>query len=440
MDKKLIIPVIACAIAPMTQALDKTNFDVAGFASFGYEKATISNPKRDYSGKLNDDLYGIDRDGDYRNLSKMGVQLNVALGDKLSFTSQMLAKGQDNYKPTFDWLYATYQITPELALSAGRFVGPVFMHSDAYEVAYAFHWARLPYGAYSNNSFPIEGAKLTWQASISSDLSSRLTLFAGDGSGKIKELNNSNLEMNENKGLAWEVSYSDWLNLRAVHFTSKASLPELEYIINDPRPVPAAQKQGINDITLNRISADPLAVGYLASLGLAPRDVLYDADDLAWKNERISFSGIGMAIDTEYVFFNSEYTKSKVDGLNLALSDSDSWYAMIGARVVPSFSVGLTFSSQENKAAQGIVDNYEEKLNRLGVTNPLIAQSLISGLQNLVDNSGNQRKDLWTLGTRWDFTSKAALKVEYIIAQKYIELGTETRKPQAFRISLNIIF
>lgn len=87
--------------------------------------------------------------------TRLGAQLDVTLNRRWSAVLQMVSEqGQDgSYRPRVEWANIKYQVTPELALRAGRIALPMFLTADYRKVGYAYAWVRPPVEGYG--SLPI---------------------------------------------------------------------------------------------------------------------------------------------------------------------------------------------------------------------------------------------------------------------------------------------
>ena len=82
--------------------------------------------------------------------SRLGIQLDATLTRHWSAVLQVVSEqGLDNtYRPRVEWANVKYQVTPELALRAGRIALPVFLMADYRKVGYAYPWVRPPVEGY----------------------------------------------------------------------------------------------------------------------------------------------------------------------------------------------------------------------------------------------------------------------------------------------------
>lgn len=124
----------------------------------------------------NDDtLYDYTNDIEFKNESLFAVQLSSDLGDKLSVTAQLMAKGAEDFDAKFAWAFLSYQLNDDLRLNAGRFRIPFYKYSDYLDVGYAFDWARTPRAVYDVEFDTMDGISLYHSTSIA-DMTSNVQL------------------------------------------------------------------------------------------------------------------------------------------------------------------------------------------------------------------------------------------------------------------------
>jgi len=82
--------------------------------------------------------------------TRLGIQLDATLARRWSAVLQVVSEqGIDNtYRPRVEWANVKYQVTPELALRAGRIALPAFLMADYRKVGYAYPWVRPPVEGY----------------------------------------------------------------------------------------------------------------------------------------------------------------------------------------------------------------------------------------------------------------------------------------------------
>lgn len=104
-------------------------------------------------------------EGDWslRPESLLGLQGKLKASDKLEFTAQLTARAINSPRLDVDWLYASYSLTPNLRVQAGRKRLPLYHYSDFVEVAYAYPWVRAPELAYSWQITHYNGINLLYE-------------------------------------------------------------------------------------------------------------------------------------------------------------------------------------------------------------------------------------------------------------------------------------
>src|SRR5690554_689096 len=150
---------LLCGLPLAANADISDRFTFSGFASFVAAQSLEKN-----------ELYGdatssVPHSTELRDYSKLGLRVRVDLQDNLTFTTQMLADGSNEFEPEFDWIFLSYNITPDLVLHMGKYVTNYFMYSDYADISYAYHWVEAPDAFYVTNiNKTLEGAKLVWNS------------------------------------------------------------------------------------------------------------------------------------------------------------------------------------------------------------------------------------------------------------------------------------
>ncbi|MGZ5202782.1 MAG: hypothetical protein ACXWC4_23715 [Telluria sp.] len=120
--------------------------------------------------------------------SRLGAQLDARLGRwsaVLQVVSEQNLDGE--YSPRVEWANVKYQVTPDLALRAGRIALPLFLMADYRKVGYAYPWVRPPVELYG--ALPItssNGADLTWRFALG-ELRHTTQAFYGSDSRRLTQ-------------------------------------------------------------------------------------------------------------------------------------------------------------------------------------------------------------------------------------------------------------
>ena len=125
MKKSIIATALASVLAFSAQA----DINFSGFA-------TVVGGKTSGDDQV---FRGYDNEFDLSTGSLFAIQANSDLGDGLSATVQMMARGSDDWDPEFAWAYLSYDATEDWRLLFGRQRAPMYLYSDYLDVSYAYH-------------------------------------------------------------------------------------------------------------------------------------------------------------------------------------------------------------------------------------------------------------------------------------------------------------
>jgi len=99
-------------------------------------------------------------DFEFKTDSKLALQADIDLEERLSATVQLLAKGDNDFEPKFEWAYITYDVVPDFSLRAGRLRAPFYSYSDYLDVGYAQPFSSPPKTMYSISFSSYDGLSL----------------------------------------------------------------------------------------------------------------------------------------------------------------------------------------------------------------------------------------------------------------------------------------
>lgn len=133
----------------------------SGVINAGVAVSDVSGTTTDDDGNTVPVKY-IDRIYDKANFGDTSFGLNVSadIGHKWSVAAQLFAHG-GHETIDFDWGFATYQATDEVAFRAGRIKYPGNLVSEYVDVGYAYPWIRPPQELYGHLEV---GAAMTLEA------------------------------------------------------------------------------------------------------------------------------------------------------------------------------------------------------------------------------------------------------------------------------------
>lgn len=325
----------------------------------------------------NDTLYSYTDEVDFKPESLFAIQAQSDLGDQVSVTAQLMAKGNKDFNSEFAWAFVTYQATEHVRINAGRIRVPFYKYSDYLDVGYAYDWARTPRSVYDVPFDSMDGTSAIISSTLG-DWQSSIQLNVGAFNGNVSvEGVQSPAKMQNILGGSWELN-NDWFSTRVAYFQA--------------------------DVTINSTALDPLLAG-LTQYGFANV-----AKNIDFADDRGSFFGIGFGIDKQDWLVNAEFTKVEID--HSFMAQRDSWFASVGHRV-GVWTPYVSYEVNRDKSDPSIYST-------IPTVHPL--RPLVAGL---VDSQEDNTK-VYNIGFKYDFHSSAAFKAELTKADNTLTNKTTT--------------
>lgn len=399
LGKCIGVVVIACILSMPVYA--ETAYEFSGFASIVANKVLTSS-----NSNQSDRYDSMSKDFALRDLSVLGLRGNVLWEDGLGLTAQAVVYGYDDYKPRFDWIFASYDLPQGLQVSVGRMRTPLFMYSTYQDVSYATPWLSPPYSVYGiPKLMSFDGIKFRYQAMLGR-WSSDLQLWYGliDEQLKTNDLD-ARLRMQDNVGLAWDVEHN-WLRLHSVYMQGTTSMNLDEQ--KDVSSLLSAVKQQSPQL----------------------------AKQLEWDKVKAHYAGVGIGLDFDRMFFNSEATYIYIDDNIATAQRFQSYYLTVGVRPLSEWSMSMTLAYDRDREHARLSKGYQHMLNQTGQTQlPTVQEfeQLVYQLQRY-DSKG------FILGTRWDFHRSASAKIEYLAEQRRYGKDSKRYRPQVIRFGVDLVF
>ena len=158
---------------------------------------------------LPDAAYGDTKS--FRPDSNFALQIDSDLGEGLSITAQLTARGGNNFEIDAEWLYASYALTPQFTATFGRQRLPLYMYSNYLNLGYAYHWIRPPVEVYGEGVSTYEGLSGLYKGFVG-DWDYELMAYTGADHNETAVIGDLSLDLK--LGLIATFS-NDWLKLRA---------------------------------------------------------------------------------------------------------------------------------------------------------------------------------------------------------------------------------
>ncbi|PCJ18659.1 MAG: hypothetical protein COB04_07025 [Gammaproteobacteria bacterium] len=363
---RIIILMLAVSFSPFARSFD---YSLSGFLS-------LSAGILDEEGYLYAD---IDDSLSFNNDTILGGQISGQFTDNFSATIQVIARGysaddSDNYKPAIDWLYLTYDITPELRVRAGRMATPYYLVSEYIEIGAAYPWIRPPFEVYDPSAAPLKSfngidavLRSNWKDWF---IISQFIFGQEENSTFLYEIN-----IHRIAGLNLSFSKNDF-SIRLAHFVSDVSLSVF-----------------LTETFLNLFRTDnPTPV----------EAKLFDLVDS--KHVKHFYSSIGVNWDNDTWFVYSEYNQATSEAGFTPTGEG--MYLTVGYRI-GKFSPYLTRADFRLLLGSDLKKHILNNSSELPFLGPLF-------LNPIEDNKRYQRSI--ALGVRYDITNAMSLKFEALNA------------------------
>ncbi len=316
----------------------------------------------------NDTLNGYDEDIDFSQGSLLAIQASADLGDSLSATVQLLARGKNDWDPGFEWAYIAYDASDYLRILVGRQRVPFYMYSDFLDVSYAYPWITPPEGVYSVAFDTFDGLGAIYSTSMGSFDANFHMIYGGNTSELTVAGEKVKPDFNDSTGIVATIT-REWLTLRAGYLQTEMNIP-----LKATQPlIQGWQTAGFPEV-VNNINVE---------------------------KDTGSFLEFGFQVDYDNFLMIGEYTELNLDGTTLP--NQDSFYVLAGYRF-DNRLVHVTYG-EDDDARDRVTDG-------VPVVDPLLP--LLVPTNALTDSQKNKANYI-KLGLRWDFHDSAALKFEYTI-------------------------
>lgn len=332
-------------------------FSFSGFGTLGI--VHNSEDQADFATDFDPDGAGFTDRWSANPDTRVGLQVDARFTERFSAVVQVLSEYDHagSYEPDLTLAHVRYAFTPALSMRLGRLAPPTFMLSDYRKVGYAMPWLRPPVEVY-NTSLAIDGGEIAYKFNVGSTAMT-LQLVAGDtDAGPIK--------LDDTVGLVGRAEFGS-----------------------------STIFAGYNRTTLS-LAADP-SVEALLGLYASVSPAL--ATRFRYADNDVTFSALGYAYDPGSWFARAEVTRLGTDDGLIAASTN--MYASAGRRI-GAHTPYLTLGRVRIDSPTTLGDN-----DPIGVVNAILA-----------GQNGNRHSV--TVGTRWDFREKFALKLE----ASHVDAGT----------------
>lgn len=373
------LSVLLILLSTSSAAID---YSASGFLSL----SAVKLDEKGYS------LSGIDHTLSFDNDTILGGQLSAEFTSSLSVTGQVVARGfaldnSTNYQPTLDWLYLTYDVTPELRVRLGRLATPFYSVSEYFEIGAAYPWVRPPLDVYEPAMSPIKnfnGVSVVLRTNWN-DWYVLSQLFTGQEENKTAVYD---INIHRVSGLNFSFS-KHYFSLRIASILANVSLDifDTQETLTTLRGLPAA-------FALDEVNnAEEIS---------AINSIIEIFESNRIKHQ---YSSIGLEWDNETWFIYSEYNRlASEEGFT---PDGEGAYITIGYRF-DNFTPYFTRGDIRSLLGQELKDMAVKEL----LTSESAILNTIGSEVLEVTRTNRRYQRSYALGLRYDFSDAISLKIE----------------------------
>lgn len=357
------LAMVSCLLVPWVQAAD---VNITGFLSVG---GGFVDDEFESGGNYG----GYEEDLTFDN-NLLGLQISGQVSEKITATTQLIARSNSDYDINAEWAYLTFEATDSVKLRAGRLRTPFYSYSDFLDVGYAYGWITPPREVYYLPFNNVDGIDVYVTKPMGS-FDTTLQVYYGGFSdelslgGALTEADTRN-----QTGIAATLG-KGWWTLRAAYHQADLTVDVARSVIDPQSGLTLGQFLGALPPSLSGVSTN----------------VLVDED-------KATFAQVGLTIDTGTFVAAAEHVEFEAKNSMLAKNIRE--YVMLGVRT-GDWLFHVTAARADDEAANLVA----------GIPVAPSTLPLIGGL-NQVAASQADKRDVISLGTRWDVLSGSALKFQ----------------------------
>lgn len=319
--------------------------------------------------------------------SLLGLQISERLGDKISATGQLLARGSDRYNAEVTWAYLTYEFSQTTQLRMGRLRTPLFFYSDFLHVGYAQHWVSPPDEVYGLPFDSVNGMDLNYMFSLGRT-DAKLQMYFGSSQGDYTPTHTDtplNIRLREQMGVVGSLNRS-WLSARlSFHQVTRLTI---ENFTDQLLPAP-----------FNDVSGLAAAIADLGGIYGFEENANFVISQLELRDVTAEFSEAAIKLQGQHLFLIAEGTLLTFD--DSAIAKQRRHLLSLGTQLRDT-SLYLTYARANDEPVDlagaiplipGVTDSFQLVLSAL-------TQSL------------SLESETTSIGLRHDLTTGAAIKLE----------------------------
>ena len=330
----------------------------------GFRRSTTQN-------KDTSDSWGLLTD------SRLGLQVDVDITSSLHAAIQWVARDHAGhfFEQNLDWAFLRWNFSQSSNIRLGRLGIDMFLLSDYRNVGYSYPWMRPPHEFYSNlAAYHFDGFDLNHKVHFDNDLLS-IKLFAGYSFNQVPSAFTHSVDLKS------PIAGAN-LKLESGNWTTRIGYSYLRLISEVP-----------NEQLVGALNNPSVNFGIPGINQIIPY--------LSLKDTNVHYYSLGAAYDDGSWITQAE--ASYIDSETTFYPDAASGYLSIGKRMSKVTLYSLF----------GISHSFQKTIN---IPSPAFPspqlQSISTAVDSAINKNGINQKSI-SLGVRWDFHPKLALKTQY---------------------------
>ena len=342
-----------------TLALTGTDTDTIGFRRANTQTQDVT------------DSWGLTTD------SRIGAQVSVDINRSWRATVQWVARDHAGnfFEQNLDWAFLRWKVNQNFDIRAGRLAVDLFLLSDYRDVGYAYPWMRPPHEFYNNQALHhFDGADLNYKIYFDDDLLS-IKIFAGYSMNQVPSPTVKSINVDAPLvGASLKFNSGNWTTQAGYSYLQVANELPTEQLV-------AAMNSPAVNFGIPNISQ------------LTPC--------ISLKGSNVHYYSLGAAFDN-----GSWLTQAEISYVN-----TDTHY--FPESVSAYLSIGKRISKVTLYSLFGISRSFQNDVN---VPSPIVQspqlQRIYQEVNTTINKNGIDEKSV-SLGARWDFHPKFALKTQW---------------------------
>jgi len=346
-------------------------FSHSAFCKQANDKLELSGFTRVVLGYLDDSdasYLGYENNFSLSQQSLIAIQADYQILDNLSLTGQVIGHSGKERDSGVEWLYLTYNPNRFSQIKVGRQRTPFFNYSDVIDVGFSYPWITLPQQVYSSIFFStFDGILAGYEWNVNGVVINAEAFWGSFNGDVVTSGNEVNANINDLQGAILNLTYDNF-NFRTAYHRTDAFIK-------------------LDDLTGFRNVLD--LSGFTES-----------AESLNPDGE-IEFFQIGASYENLDYFVRTEVTKIKAE--SRVVPTIDSFFIAAGYNFFPYTSY-ISYGKTNSRYGDPVNDI------PLGINDQL--NELSFGYDFVFSQLAYDTSESITIGTRWDWKSNVAIKVE----------------------------